>query len=109
MAQLVEGRGLRRRLWVLQRGQEHGHLELELLDVFSYLPHVNVVPKTFNPRRGDQTHAFDLVLQLEVQWVRHWWRPAVDPGSADAAHPGSHEDDRIVRVIRVAAREPMTF
>ena len=70
IAPSVEGRVLRNREWVLQRGQEHGALELELLDVFSHLPRVYVVPNTFKPRRGDQTHAFDLVLQLGIHWVR---------------------------------------
>ena len=106
IAKVVEGRGLRSRLWVLQRGQEHGHLELELLDVFSHLHRVNVVRKTFNPRRGDQTHAFDLVLQLEVQWVRYWWRPGeVGPGPAVEGHVDHADLDWRVIVVR----EPMKY
>ena len=103
IAPSVEGRVLRNREWVLQRGQEHGALELELLDVFSHLPRVYVVPNTFNPRRGDQTHAFDLVLQLGVHWVRYWCRPVGVPGTAMEGIGDHGELDWRV----VVAREPM--
>ena len=56
--------------WNLERAQEDGKLVTELLHIFSDHRGVMMVSNLLNPRRDEQTHAIDLVLQLEVQWVR---------------------------------------
>ena len=101
-------RGLRSLHWILQTSQEQGHLELELRDVFSQLCRVCLLPNAFKPRRGDQTHAFDLVLQHQVQWVRYWWKPCplrlTGIGPSGITGECSEPDDGD-SVIRVVARE----